>query len=42
MGSGCAGAGDALREDAKAAPIMALESDSPVMCFVICRTESRW
>jgi hypothetical protein len=37
-----AGAGDALREDARAAPMMALESDSPVMCLVICLTESRW
>jgi hypothetical protein len=39
---GCGGAGEALREDASAAPIMALDSDSPVMCFVICLTESRW
>jgi hypothetical protein len=41
MGTGWAGAGDTLREDASAAPIMALESDSPVMCWVICLTESR-
>lgn len=39
---GCEGAGEAFREDAKAAPMMALESDSPVMCWVICLTESRW
>jgi hypothetical protein len=41
MVAACAGAGDELREDARAAPIMALDSDSPVMCWVICLTESR-
>jgi hypothetical protein len=39
---GCDGAGETLREDASAAPIMALDRDSPVMCLVICLTESRW
>jgi hypothetical protein len=41
MGPG-AGAGELLREEARAAPMMALESDSPVMCFVMALTEARW
>jgi hypothetical protein len=36
------GAGEALREDARAAPTMALERDSPVMCFASRLTDSRW
>lgn len=36
------GKGDEVRELAKAAPIMALLRDSPVMCAVIALTDSRW
>lgn len=36
------GLGDEVRLLASAAPIMALLSDSPVMCFVMALTDSRW
>jgi hypothetical protein len=36
------GAGDALREEARAAPTMAAERDSPVRCFAMALTDSRW
>lgn len=36
------GFGELVREEARAAPIMALESDSPVMCLVMAFTDSRW
>jgi hypothetical protein len=36
------GAGEEVRDEAKAAPIMALLRDSPVMCLVIAFTDSRW
>ena len=42
VGWGGGGAGEELRDEARAAPMMALERDSPVMCFVIAFTDSRW
>lgn len=42
VGWGGGGAGEELRDEARAAPMMALERDSPVMCFVIALTDSRW
>ena len=41
VGWGGGGAGEELRDEARAAPMMALERDSPVMCFVIAFTDSR-
>lgn len=35
-------AGDALRDEASAAPTIALERLSPVICFVMAFTDSRW
>lgn len=35
-------AGEALREEARAAPIIALERLSPVICFVMAFADSRW
>lgn len=35
------GLGEEVRDEARAAPIIALESDSPVMCFVIAFADSR-
>lgn len=35
-------AGETLREEARAAPTMALERLSPVMCLLIAFTDSRW